>query len=167
MFEEGKTQLPNYAFTQRFAFASQFFRNNKTVFALDYTRYVIKTRNYCQLADEKKVKIKNKILLDGYRYWLRLKATESTWQLIVTNTEHFYNMDIDLLSFQHYCDKDLDQENSWSKPKVFVLSEPNIIKCYKTLIFKGFVFQKMITITYQGLKKIIQREKRKSLLLQS
>ena len=167
MFEEGKTQLQNYAFTQGFAFASQFFENGKTVFALHCTGYGIKTRNYYQLADEKKVKIKNKILHDGYRYWLRLKATESIWQLIVTNTEHFYNISIDLFSFQQYCDQDLGQKNSWSKSKVFVLSEPNIVKRYKTLIFKSFVFQKVITITYQGLKKTIKRDKSKSLLLHS
>ena len=104
--EEGKTQLPNYAFTQGFALASQSFQKGKTVLVLHCTRHGTKTGNYRQLEDEERVRIRNKVLHDGCRYRLRLKATEGAWQLIVTNTENTHEMAIDPFSFRQHRDKD-------------------------------------------------------------
>lgn len=61
---------------------------------------------YCQLEDEGRVKIGNKVLHDGCKYRLRLKAMEGAWRLIVTNTEHSHDMAIDLFSFRQHRDKD-------------------------------------------------------------
>lgn len=78
--EEGKTRLQNYVFTHGFALASQSFREGKIVLVLDYTRRsTYKMRNYCQLEDEKRVRIGNKVLHNGCRYQLELKPTEGAW----------------------------------------------------------------------------------------
>lgn len=104
--EEGKTRLQNYVFTQGFALGSQSFQKGKTALVLDCTRHGTKTRNYCQLEDEERVRIGNKVLHDGCKYRLRLKAMEGTWRLIVTNTEHSHDMAMDLFSFRQHRDKD-------------------------------------------------------------
>lgn len=98
--------MQNYVFTQGFALASQSFQKGKTVLVLDCTRHGTKTRNYCQLEDEGRVKIGNKVLHDGCKYRLRLKAMEGAWRLIVTNTEHSHDMAMDLFSFRQHRDKD-------------------------------------------------------------
>lgn len=103
--EEGKARLQNYVFTQGFALASQSFREGKIVLVLDYTRYSTKMRNYCQLEDEKRVRIGNKVLHNGCRYQLELKATEGAWQLIFTNTEHSHDMAMDPFSLRQHRDK--------------------------------------------------------------
>lgn len=128
---------------------------------------VQKRATYRQLADKERVRVGNKVLYDGCRYQLRLKATESTWKLIVTNTKHSHDMAMDPFSFCQHRDQDPNRGEALQQAQSLHAAGSSIVKRYKPLIFKGLVFQGMIIMTYQGPKDIIQRKKRGSLLLQS
>ena len=117
-WEEGKTRLQNYAFTQGFALVTETNDKKNHLVILDCTRHHKRERNTRKLEEKDRVRKNTKGSFNECKYRLRLKQNkDEAWRLIITNPDHNHEMATDPFGFKEHRSQDLDRATALDQAK--------------------------------------------------
>ena len=106
-WEDGKTRLQDYAFTQGFALVTETNNKKRQVVILECTRHHSKERNTRKLGEKDRKRKNTKVAFNDCRYRLKLKRDEDeTWRLYIINPDHNHEMARDPFSFKEHQTRD-------------------------------------------------------------
>ena len=117
-WEEAKTRLQDYAFTQGFALVTETHDKKNHLIVLDCTRHHKRVRNTRKVEEEDRVRANTKVSFNECPYRLRLKKNkDNAWRLIVTNSEHNHEMATDPFAFREHHSRDPDRTDALDQGK--------------------------------------------------
>ena len=113
-WEEGKTCLQNYAFTQGFALVTETNDKKNHIVKLDCSRHHKRERNTRKIEESDCIQTNTKVLFNDckFRFTMKKNKDSDTWRLLITNPEHNHEMAVDPFTFKEHLEKDPDRANA-------------------------------------------------------
>ena len=138
-WNEGKTRLQDYAFTQGFALVTETNDKKNHIVILECTRHHKKERNTRKLEEKDRKRKNTKVAFNDCKYRLRLKRNkeDETWRLYIVNPDHNHEMARDPFSFKEHQTRDPERATALEQGKNLRVASTNFGQAARVLGITG------------------------------